>query len=262
MIIHFIGGAGSGKSALAEAILSARDELRPRSDRDVVKLHSVAMMRLLLPRYMRMGRAIAAYNNAQGKVSPRLWAYKLSVEDARRQLGGNWIVHHGFTNTMRKKTSPIALELSSRLPFPDVIVNIGAIPAIRAARICIRNKAASKILPLNGSARHQAARLQARRWLQILPEEAVLDCLVAFNQRRCHPLLTEAELLALVAAEKDAPLSEADRRALTYTPLPESYTWLKQVFMAQGGTWIDFENSGASNLQQSAEDLLSRLPLL
>ncbi|MCC5977798.1 MAG: hypothetical protein JJU21_07040 [Salinarimonas sp.] len=261
MIIHFIGVAGSGKSALANTILSARADLLPRSNQDKAALHWRAMLRLFLPRYSNMGRELAAYNNAQGKTAARLWAHKLAVEGARRQLGGSWIVHHGFTNTMRKKSSPIDPGLARRLPFPEVIVNIGAVPAVRVARVSKRNKSPHKTYFLNSDDRQEAVRRRARQWLQIWSEEVVFDYLTAFNFRHCRPLLDEVQLRRLLVAEKGASLDEADLQALTYKPLHQSYAWLKDVFEAHGGTWIDFENSGISDLQAAAASLLARLPI-
>lgn len=255
MIVHIIGGAGTGKSTLINKLVS--DHGFERSARP---MGVVSYWRLLLAFLQGLPDAFyLASANRIKKTGPSFWKWSVIIALQKVRQGDEQskkilLVDQGLSFILNKHGEASIEERIRRLPLPDMVVNVSAPPAVRAARVALRYKPEHP--PRRYLSREEALQtggVRARQWNALWGKDEALRCLQAWNQRQCRPEIKDLELENLLQKAIGQPLTDRDEAALQNTILTARSQWLKEAYKRNGVCWLDVTNDGS----QAVADLAS-----
>ncbi len=257
MIVHFIGGAGTGKTTLLfRTVDEGGYSIPPQGARRLLSLADW-LFPLAYLRSWSMGHGLVS-NNRRGSGGPRLWEWAGTVgrQDARRRAFARnrvLLVDQAMTNWLRKHAHEGAACLVPRMPLPDMVVHVSAPEAVRAARVASRHKPSH--VPkrfLDGEQAFAIGSARARQWHTLWGEREALECLRAWNKRLCRPVLDDTELQGILKTAVGQALTEKDHAAIRCDPLPERIRWLHEAYTEQGVHWLNIVNDGSSPVEENA----------
>jgi hypothetical protein len=260
MIVHFIGGAGTGKSTLLDLAADAGGfRVTPIGFK---RFFTPAgwLLPVVFPLSLPLGKRLVMHNRNKAKgPGGHSWTATIAMQRARKWMCSRGTVHlvdHAMTNELRKHSSDSAAMLVDSLPLPDMVVHISTPQAVRAARVALRQKPSH--VPgryFTSDQARERARRHARRWSYLWGPEEAMRCLRAWNRWQCRPQLDDNELAALLREAQEMPLTQQDEAAIQCEPLTDQVKWLHDAFVAQGVHWLNIINDGHESAEFHADHI-------
>lgn len=264
-VVEIVGGAGSGKSALAAALTQRVNDSGGRAlpcslVRGILHLHHSLGRKDCIAFAIRHPGTLAAALAAskcvgRKKYGSSFWIRHLTwhgalYEHVRARSQNSFIfADNGVFHYLGKVRNEVPRSVVSRLPLPDAVIELRVSACDQAWRRLRRDKPRKRLLSLEGARR--SARAYATAFLVERDECEERRFLEAWNRECCDCALPASEMEEIIrsAARGTAPASAPRWRRHP----------LKEITETLGVAWREIDNSEGQPLAKTAEHAMAFL---